>query len=234
MLKIGILLCGDIPLEMQPACGDYGRCIAKQLHINPQACQLSSWRVFEDQFPNSPDSCDVYIVSGSPASVHDPSAWIQTLSDFIQQAVLQQRRLIGICFGHQIIHHALGGHVAKSAQGWGLGVYDTRVLTDFLSLKQGQVLRLIAMHQDQVIIPAPRFNVVAGSPFCLNFLTCLNKQVLTVQAHPEFTLAFFEQFLGLRQHLYGESTSRKAQASLSKTNHSEAFNQMLYEFIFSE
>ena len=31
--------------------------------------------------------------------------------------------MVGICFGHQVMAEALGGHVEKSDKGWGAGLH---------------------------------------------------------------------------------------------------------------
>lgn len=51
--------------------------------------------------------------------------WINTLVQFTQRVYAQDRvRLIGICFGHQIIARALGAPVGRSDIGWEIAVCD--------------------------------------------------------------------------------------------------------------
>jgi hypothetical protein len=59
---------------------------------------------------------------------HDSFAdepWIHTLVEFTQKAYAHDRvRIIGICFGHQIIGRALGAPVGRSDIGWEISVCD--------------------------------------------------------------------------------------------------------------
>jgi GMP synthase-like glutamine amidotransferase len=51
--------------------------------------------------------------------------WINRLVEFTRKAVAHGRvRVLGICFGHQIIGRALGAKVGRSEDGWEVAVCD--------------------------------------------------------------------------------------------------------------
>jgi GMP synthase-like glutamine amidotransferase len=51
--------------------------------------------------------------------------WINRLVEFTQEVLAQDRvRLLGICFGHQIVGRALNVKVGRSDQGWEIAVCD--------------------------------------------------------------------------------------------------------------
>lgn len=53
----------------------------------------------------------------------DDTPWILKLVEFVQQVLAQERvRLIGVCFGHQIIGRAMGVKVGRSTAGWEVAV----------------------------------------------------------------------------------------------------------------
>ena len=53
----------------------------------------------------------------------DNTPWILQLVDFTKQVLAQDRvRIIGVCFGHQIIARALGLLPSRNARGWELSV----------------------------------------------------------------------------------------------------------------
>ena len=55
-------------------------------------------------------------------SAYDSDAWISQLKDFIRQVdATTNSKILGICFGHQIIAEALGGKVEKNTLGWEIG-----------------------------------------------------------------------------------------------------------------
>lgn len=53
----------------------------------------------------------------------DNDAWILKLVEFTEQVLAQDRvRVIGVCFGHQILGRALGAKVGRSDNGWEISV----------------------------------------------------------------------------------------------------------------
>ncbi len=54
--------------------------------------------------------------------------WINKLVDFTAQVLADDRvRLIGVCFGHQIIGRALGIKVGPNEAGWEVSVSDVNL-----------------------------------------------------------------------------------------------------------
>ena len=52
-------------------------------------------------------------------SAFEDIPWINNLVTFLQKLLAQDRiRIIGMCFGHQIIGRAMGLEVARNEKGW--------------------------------------------------------------------------------------------------------------------
>ncbi|MBN0903368.1 gamma-glutamyl-gamma-aminobutyrate hydrolase family protein, partial [Pseudomonas aeruginosa] len=69
-------------------------------------------RVFEDEPLPTPDNQTIAVLTGSWAMVTDRLAWSERTADWIRQAVAIDMPLFGVCYGHQLMAHALGGEVA--------------------------------------------------------------------------------------------------------------------------
>lgn len=53
----------------------------------------------------------------------DNDPWILKLVEFTEKVLKQDRiRVIGVCFGHQILGRALGAKVGRSDNGWEISV----------------------------------------------------------------------------------------------------------------
>lgn len=229
-MKIGILMCGDVPGTLKSTFGEYGQCLLQEFGLADNN-DIRIWNIYHGELPKLDEQCDVYIISGSPASVDDEVDWVANLIRFVQNAFKKGKKLFGICFGHQLIHHALGGIVERSANGWGLGVYSASVHKNHWGLKQGQKVSLFSMHQDQVVKPASGFDVIAGNDFCPNYITSYQEQVFTIQAHPEFSAQFFQALLFERKEKFDDLAMSQAINSSKNTVDNIRVNMLISQFI---
>ncbi len=155
--------------------------------------KYAGYRVAEGQFPVSPTECDAYVITGSPRGAYESEAWIIELMQFIQDAYQAGVKLIGICFGHQILAQALGGRVEKSEKGYGFGQkkFDVTEKKAWMTDAPDHCSLYFA-HQDQVMALPPEAELLGGNGFCPNGMYEINGRVLGIQGHPEFTSSIME------------------------------------------
>jgi GMP synthase-like glutamine amidotransferase len=80
-------------------------------------------------YPNLED-VDALLLTGSRHTAFDNDPWILKLVDFTKRALETGRvKVVGVCFGHQIIGRAVGAGVGKSDKGWEVSVTEVD-LTD--------------------------------------------------------------------------------------------------------
>ncbi len=74
------------------------------------------------------DDIDALLITGSKHNAFEDDEWIVTLVEFARKALVHERvRVIGVCFGHQIVSRALGVPVRRSDNGWEVSVTETRL-----------------------------------------------------------------------------------------------------------
>ena len=117
-MQIGILETGRPPGDLAARFGDYPAMFAQMLGPD---FEIERFDVQRGELPEPSGGHAAYLITGSPAGVYDPLPWIAPLSDFIRAA--KDSRMVGVCFGHQVMAEALGGHVEKSDRGWGAGIH---------------------------------------------------------------------------------------------------------------
>jgi GMP synthase-like glutamine amidotransferase len=200
MMKIGILLVGRASEDLVDEYGTYAEMLIALINTEEQVFEFNTFNILDDEFPKDHLECDGWIVTGSPHGVYEDHSWIPTVSQLINNVYEANLPIFGVCFGHQLIAQALGGHVEKSEKGWGLGLHTYQVNNkpDYMSNLSEEVTLNIC-HQDQVLRPPQGATVYAKSEFCENAGFYIKDKVLTMQAHPEFLVDFTKALLTARR-----------------------------------
>lgn len=184
------------------------------LNTAPNKFEISGYTVALGEFPADANLYDGYVITGSPSGAYETDQWILDLMAFIRQAYELGKKLVGICFGHQVIAQALGGHVEKSAKGWGLGLkpFDVGSNKPWMTEPRPQC-SLYFVHQDQVIDLPLQAEHLAGNDFCPNVMYAIGDQVLGVQGHPEFTPEIMTGIFAIRGEKFKGSELYETAAS---------------------
>ncbi|NVK44425.1 MAG: glutamine amidotransferase [Oceanospirillaceae bacterium] len=199
-MKIGILETGTSPEEMAASYGSYSDLFVRHLGGVDAGLAFEVFRVVDDVLPASAEDCDGWLITGSRHGVYEDLPWMRRLKAFIAEVWQADKPLVGICFGHQIVAEALGGRVEKSKRGWGVGLHRYQLVGDCNGFGgRGGRLTLNALHQDQVVEKPAAARVFASSDFCPYAGLQYGDRILTLQAHPEFTLDYAKALLTLRR-----------------------------------
>ena len=130
-----------------------------------------------------------------------------------------RRKVIGICFGHQLVAQALGGTVGKSDKGWGVGVNCYNVDKAAFDLADGDQFCLLASHQDQVMVMPPGAQQIATNDHCEVAGMTLGDHMLTFQGHPEFTPEYSREIMNFRHEMIGAERVAEGMASFESRQH---------------
>ena len=236
-LEIGILRADDVRPELVDMFGEYPEMLEKLLQTanslkdfpEREEINIIPYAVNKGLYPLQIDDHDAYIITGSKSGVYDNEDWIKALKLYIQRLDAKKKKLIGICFGHQLIAEALGGHAGKAHCGWEIGVKRAVMIQDedprFSRVSE---FCLVYSHQDQVLEKAPGSKVLAATPNCPIAMTSLGSHILTFQGHPEFEVAYARALFDLRESIYPSEVYSDGQLSLSiETQHLEVAHCMI-------
>ncbi|MGH6705196.1 MAG: type 1 glutamine amidotransferase [Sphingomicrobium sp.] len=193
-MKVAILETGRPPAALVERFGDYPAMFRRMLR---SGFAIDRFDVAARELPVDPAAYDAYLITGSPAGVYDPLPWIGPLKDFLRAA--KDRKLVGICFGHQIMAEAFGGQVEKSANGWGIGLQ--RYAIDRVEPWMDEVpsIAVPVSHQDQIVSQPPNTRVIASSPFTpFAALAWTDRPAISVQFHPEFEPDYAKALIAAR------------------------------------
>jgi GMP synthase-like glutamine amidotransferase len=209
---IGILEAGRPPRDLADRHGRYDAMVRQML--GPDVT-TRTYDVQAGVLPSGVGDHAAYVITGSSAGVYDPLPWIEPLKAFLR-ATRGRARLVGICFGHQIMAEAFGGRVEKSTKGWGLGLHHYEVCdpAPWMGPDTPTRIAVAASHQDQVVERPPGATVLAASAFTPYAALLYPESALSVQFHPEFTPAFAAELVRLRRAQLPDGMADQALDSL--------------------
>lgn len=196
------------------------------------AMEFVVYDVEQGEYPDDIDSADAYLVTGSKSSVYDDKPWIARLLEFVRELHRRRKKLVGICFGHQLVAQALGGKVEKSGKGWGVGLHTHRFASQPSWHDGGDPdLDILVSHQDQVLEVADGAAVLAGSEFCENAVCQVDDHILTFQGHPEFVTDYSREVMDFRRELIGDEAYRVGMASLAGNHQGRRVADWIVNFL---
>ena len=189
--KINLLLCDTYPGLLPESIPSHEFMFYDLFRpVNPELT-FNICRVMDGELPEQFEPDTLYLIPGSNNAAYDDLPWIFGLQDWIREAAVRRVPLVGICFGHQIIAQALGGHVERFPGGWGVGIRGMEVLdADLLPYFPDRKMRLIVNHHDQVTRLPKGAISLATSDFCRYEGFRIGDRILTFQGHPEFTVDY--------------------------------------------
>ncbi|MGO2353785.1 MAG: glutamine amidotransferase-related protein [Marinomonas foliarum] len=196
-MKIGILAAGITPDVLRSKYPTYAEMFAEQIAALEPELSFEIFDVRLDEFPDSTDKCDAWLITGSKADAYADEPWIIRLCEFIRAVDAKSQVLVGICFGHQVIARALGGRVAKFDGGWGVGVHHYQVMDNVKSPLTQKNIAFCAFHQDQVLEKPEKMTSFLSSDFCQYAGLIYEDRILTFQGHPEFSKAYENELIDL-------------------------------------
>ncbi|MBV7255277.1 type 1 glutamine amidotransferase [Pacificimonas sp. WHA3] len=226
-LKVGILQTGTMPDALHRAHSDYDIMCRDLVGASP--ITTDSYRVFDNEFPEDVRDADIWVITGSRFSVLDGDEWIARLEGFIQAAYASDSKIVGICFGHQILAQALGGQVAKRRGDPVIGLERYDLLN-----KDGEAapLSLHAWHFDQVETAPAQARVIMTSKDCHYAGLLYADRAVSFQPHPEFSSQYMRDLITIYAgNGLAHDLARPALASLTSTPGSDVIAAKLKDYL---
>lgn len=216
-MTIGLLQCDHVAEEFRGIAGDLDEMFRRWLP--------GDWRVFDltaGDLPGAGD-CDAWVATGSRYSVYDDVDWIHRYAELVREIARVGAPYLGICFGHQMMGHALGGRVEKSARGWGVGVHEFTVHAqeEWMEPKLERLSVLMSC-QDQVEALPPGAVVLASNAHCPVAMFRVGR-MLGIQGHPEWEPEYAAALLRARRERIGGERVDAALETLGRKRNSTEF-----------
>lgn len=231
---IGILQADSVMAPFDRQFGSYPDMFRDLLQSANGAGQLE-FRIYDIKqgiYPDNIDECDGYLITGSRSSVYEDETWIAELKDYVLTLHQASKKLVGICFGHQLIATALGGMTEASDRGWGVGVHSSEVVrTEPFMTPSLTEFSLLVSHKDQVTRLPKDALLLAGSDFCPNAMFRIDRHILALQGHPEFCKDYSRGLMQVRKELLGAETHNRGIESLAGQTDEQQVARWILNFV---
>lgn len=195
IIKTGRAIKG-IPAELQ----DFEQWIADSAELPLAAC-LTVSVIDGEQLP-APDACSGVIVTGSAAMVTDKHDWSEYTAEWLGKAIDTAQPILGICYGHQLLAHALGGVVDYHPRGREMGtkwIHCTPSAgADELFGNLPAEFPVHTTHMQSVLQLPPHAEVLAWNSFEAHHAVRFAPRAWGLQFHPEFTPESMSHYIRIR------------------------------------
>ncbi len=197
-IRIAILRTGSTAAAVRAVYGDYDRWFIDAM-AHHRAIRFEVHDITSVPIP-SIAAYDGAIVTGSTSAVYAEEPWMAPLARFLREAVAGETPLLCVCFGAQILAHALGERVVRSPHGWEIGAIEIAVtpegardpVLEGIATGPDLTAAVLATHEDRIESIPDGAVLLAGNDVAPVQALRAGRCVWGVQFHPEITPAILE------------------------------------------
>jgi GMP synthase-like glutamine amidotransferase len=234
-MKLCILDNDILEGHLADAYGSFGLLFTQLFDRVGAHWECTIFRTQLGEYPESFDAYDAVLLTGSRADSFSDAPWVVALRHQVRQLLAAQKKMVGVCFGHQLIALCMGAPVSRAPQGWGTGrMTYTWHRPDLPHCAERAGISLLASHQDQVHELPPGARLVASSAFCPVAAFTVGTHVFCIQPHPEFSESLSAYFLETRRALLGEAHYSASCQSLLQGHEGEDIAGLVVAFLEAE
>jgi len=149
---------------------------------------------------DSLDHPSTVLVTGSPAMVSDRLAWSENAAAWLAAAHTAGLPILGVCYGHQLLAHALGGRVGPNPAGRRMGRVQVEFSDpdDALTGPFAPGASFNVSHVEVVLEPPVEARVIGTASHDPYHVLYFGNLTWGVQFHPEFGRDIMRSYIRAR------------------------------------
>jgi GMP synthase (glutamine-hydrolysing) len=198
-----IVKTGSTFASLASECGDFEDWISAGMGV--ERSRVIVVAVFEGADLPDPKRFAGVIVTGSSAMVSHRETWSERTAEWLRGAVECAIPVLGICYGHQLLAHALDGRVGPNPHGRQIGTIRVQLseeaASDALLAGIGSSLRAHTTHSEAVLELPDAAVRLGSSEADMNSAFRFGTSAWGVQFHPEFDAHLMRRYIEERREL---------------------------------
>jgi GMP synthase (glutamine-hydrolysing) len=186
--RVLIVKTGGTMPEVRARRGDYELWIARGMGLAPEEVRVAD--VADGASLPPPEEPSGIVVTGSAAMVSAREPWSERTGEWLAAAARAGTPVLGICYGHQLLAHALGGRVERNPNGREIGTVriqlEAAARDDALLGDLRDPCYAHTTHRESVLALPDGARRLASSELDPNQAFAVGERAWGVQFHPEF------------------------------------------------
>lgn len=196
-MRIAVLQVDWVNPELIAEHGDLPDMLSGFLASNTRSpAEINVFKVLEGQLPQKPEQYDLLLIPGSRFSAHREFSGRSELLGLLAASAQRGVKMLGLCFGAQLLAVSLGGNVDASEYGWNVGLKRVTVVSrpDWLAHVDADPVVLFN-HRDRIRSLPDRADCIFSLAECPIAGFRVGTSIVGLQFHPEYTLEYQEALM---------------------------------------
>lgn len=231
MKSILIIKTGATVPGTDPGLGDFDDWIIAGMGLSKTQFNVVS--VYQGETLPAADQVRAAIITGSSAMVSDREDWSEQSAGFLLELIALGVPLLGICYGHQLLAHALGGQVDFNPKGRQIGTVAVQshdnAQDDLLMSAMPDSFSVHSSHAQSVLQLPAEAVVLAFNQHDPYHAVRFAPLVWGLQFHPEFYEAVMTTYLVQRRDVL-EGEGFEVDSMLKEVKATPLARQLLRRF----
>lgn len=199
MQPLFILQTGNPPQAVRACHGGFDAMFGALLA--PLGRPLLAARGYAGEALPDPGSLAGAVITGSPGNITDAAPWMAEAAEWVREAHAARLPLFGVCFGHQLMAHALGGRVDYHPGGREVATQPIELTAaadaDPWLCRTPRRFAAQLLHEQTVIEPPPGVTVLGANAHDAYQILRYGPNAVSVQFHPEFSASIMREYLDI-------------------------------------
>jgi len=204
MRQLLLIQTGEAPEPIRARLGGFAQWFRTSMRLQPG--QVRSVRVDAGEKLPPARGFAGAVITGSGAMVTDRERWSEDAAAWLRGAMDVELPLFGVCYGHQLLAHALGGTVGWLPAGREIGTQPIARNGRADPLLDGMPIEFPAhtTHRQSVLETPRGAQVLARSALDPHQILRYGPNAISTQFHPEIGVRVMRAYLGDREEALSE------------------------------